>query len=370
MSLSATQNSRQYTDDFAQNARPTTAGIVDSLEMLRKRTAPFADAELASRLDLLLLPFLRGIPTLEQRVSRLQQALRLAADRLSRDYEIIYRHVFLEPAHHGVEKRREAALQELSGHETLSERATTGAVKSIEDRLTKVLADTLLDPEFERLLDTEHAILRPQQTVLPEIPSIAFQPLDFRYRLEIDDDDHRKFRVFRELSMENLLPDQRVAVVRYHLRMANPFPVADSVKVLSEHHRYIGTLRETYLAAVGDWMMHFIDLGERREPGETVTIVITDEYFDDQHGEREPSLAITANHQGTGIISLSFRLPKAKRDNVKAEARIVRSPHSDRAVVSRKPLTISQDGWVTTEFTGFEPNHQYGIFFPGLDLYK
>lgn len=365
----APQISRPETDFFAQNACPPAAGVIDSLELLRKRAAPFSGAELATRFDLLLLPFLRGLPSVQQRVERLQQALHVAADRLPRDYEIVFRHLFLRPTSVKVEERREAALAELNDRKRHSDRTTTNAVKSLEERVVKLVAETLIAEDFELDLDEAHPIERPLQVGMAAIPARAFRPLDFRYTLEIDDDDHRRFRVFREISRELLLPDQRVAVIRYYVRMGHPYPVEGTVKVLSDGHTYIGTLADTQTAAVGDWMMHFIDLGERKSPGDTITITMTDELLDDQHGEREPSLAITTDDHGTGNISLALRLPKGKRTNVKPEARVVRNPHADSVTVSRKPLEVGRDGWIETEFSGYSENHQYGIFLPGLDIY-
>jgi hypothetical protein len=357
------------TDDFAANACPTVEGIVDSLSLLRKRPVPYSDANLASRLDLLLLPFLRGLPSLDQRVRRLQLALGVAADRLTRDYEIVHRHVFLKPASHPVDERRKAALRELQEHESLGERTTSGTVKGLEDRMLPVFAEILLDPEFENQLDAEHPISRRGSNPLTSLSS-SFRPIAHHMKIEIDDDDHRKIRLFRELKREILVPDQRVAIIRFHTRTSDP--IEDSVKVLSDGHSYIGTRPDRQSAAVGDWMMHFIDLGGRKGPGDEITVTMSEGFFDEQLGERHPTIWMTANHTGTANISLGLRLPKAKRIGAKAEFRIVRNPHSDSDILKREPIAVTRDGWAKVEFPsiGMRMNHLYGIFFPDLDIYE
>ncbi len=119
-------------------------------------------------------------------------------------------------------------------------------------------------------------------------------------------------------------------------------------------------------------MMHFIDLGERKGPGDEVTIAISEELFDKGLAERHPTLWMTANHAGIMDLSLAVQLPKTKRAGAKAEFRIVRNPHSDSEILKREPITITRDGWAKVEFPSLETklNHVYGIFFPDLDIYE
>ena len=219
-------NDRQLTGNFVQTARPTQRGIVDSLAgILRRCDVPFADDALASRLDLLLLPFLRDIPTAQERVTRLQQALTLASGRLSRDYEIVYRHIFLKPAHSVVTDRRKAALEELQEHPSLSERQTVGTVKGLEQRMLQTLANILLDPEFEQQLDDEHP--RPSEPATSSITAQhAFKMLSANVSVEINSEDYRKCVVRQLRRLETSVPDQRVAMIRFRSLSSDPMPVA------------------------------------------------------------------------------------------------------------------------------------------------
>ncbi len=354
-------------EDFAENACPTQQCIVGSLGILRKRPAPFSADALASRLDLLFLPFLRGIPTADQRIRRLKEALKLAAGRLARDHEIAYRHVFLEPAHQKLDERRQVALPELQELAPLKERESPATVSRMEERMLPVLADILLDLEFEQELDSEH----PKPKHIESIgPTHAFQTLSFSASADINNDDHRKVVVHRLIRLETLLPDQRVAPIRYHHRASDPMPVKGSVKTLSDGHTYLGTLPDSQDGAVADWMIHFVALGGRKNPGDVSEIEMVAEYFDKDRNETHPYITLTADHVGVRSADLSMRLPLDKLSEATAEYRIVSNPHSNGVIIGREPLDIAEDGWVRAEFTNLLLGHLYGIFCPNVNLYK
>lgn len=354
-------------DLFAENARPTSEGIVGSLAILRKPVKPFAEEELATRLDLLLLPFLSGIQTEEERVSRLGLALKLAADRLPPAYEVVYRHVFLDPTEEEIGERRTKAVAEL-GERFPSRRGNeTPSVKSIEGRLLPLLAEILLDPEFEHDLDNEYP--KPV-SVDTDLFTHAFQLLSVSLSFEIDRDDYRK-SVYRKVTrLEALVPDQRVATIRYHTRASNPMPVKGSVVMLSEGHTYLGTLPDSQEGDIADWMDQFIHLGGRKEPGDKVEIDMRQEFFDEAKSDTRPCVTFTLDQECAGCVNLALRLPLDMKPGTKAESRIVRSPHSKSVTLKRKSLTIEEDGWVRAEFTELQSGLQYGIFLPNFNLYK
>jgi hypothetical protein len=66
-------------------------------------------------------------------------------------------------------------------------------------------------------------------------------------------------------------------------------------------------------------------------------------------------------------VHLAIRVPSGKVAGANPEARIV---DASDVVFDQWPLPIDPDGWVTEDFTNLEMGFQYGIFFPGLNLYK
>lgn len=367
MTASWNTNDRQMTGDFAQNPRPTIGGIADSLAILRKRRAPFATDALASRLDLLLLPFLDGISTIEERVTRLQQALKLAASSLAPEHQIVYRHVFLEPAHVQVGLRRNDAFDEIPKEVGFRTRESSATVSRIEDKLLPMLAEILLDPEFARDLDEVHP--KPARVVTPA-PQHAFRALKLDLAWEINDDDYRKSVLRHVTQLEVLLPDQRVVPIRYNSDASDPSPVEGSVKVLSDEHTYLGTLPDSKDGALANWMLHFIHLGGRKEPGDLITIVMQEEFFDAERRDNHPCVTNTIDVHPITESTLSLRLPKGKIGTVKPEQQIIASPHSNAVVMERRVLPITNDRWVRAEFTDLKVGFQYGIYLPKFDLYK
>jgi hypothetical protein len=356
-------------EDFAENARPTPQGIVGSLVLLRKHDEPFGSDALATRLDLLLLPFLRGIPTVEQRISRLQEALNMVAGLLTSEQQTVYRHIYFNPNRLALGKRRKAAFEELPKEVGFRSRETSRTASGIEERMLPDVAGILLDSEFEKELDDEHPIAR-ESSGSDAIPTHAFQLVSSKISVEIDNEDYRKFTFHRVVRLQALLPDQRIAAIRYHTKTSDPMPVDGSVKLLSEGHTYMGTHPDSHDGAVADWMMHFIHLGGRKEPGDTVTIEMRGELFDEAKSDRHPNVAFTVDHENVESINLAMRLPRAKLAGTAAESRVVRNPHSNSVVDARQPLTIGEDGWARVGFTNPKPGFQYGIFLPDFDLYK
>jgi hypothetical protein len=356
-------------DFFAENACPTPRGIVDSLTILRKCEKPFATEELATRLDLLFLPFLSGIETEEQRVSRLAAALELAADRLPSGYEIVYRHIFLKPEDKELGKRREKALAELGESFPSKRDNETPTIKSIEGRLLPLLAEILLDPEFEQALDSEYP--KPTDETLSCLfaPTQAFQIISASLSYEIENEDCRKSILHRVHQLESLLPDQRVVGIRYHTRASNPMPVDDGVVMLSKGHTYLGAHPDSQDGAIADWILQFVYLGTRMEPGDRTWVEMRTEFFDEAKSDEHPCVTFTVDHQNIGKIDLAMRLPEDKREAT-AEYRVIKSPHSNSVVVDAGPLAVTKDGWVRVAFTDLEVGLQYGIFWPEFDLYK
>lgn len=367
MSASWNANDRRTTGDFAQNARPTIGGIADSLAILRKRRAPFAADALASRLDLLLLPFLDDLPTIEERVTRLRQALTLAADSLAVEHQIVYRHVFLEPAHAQIGLRRNDAFDEMPKQVGFRTRESSATVSRIEDKMLPALAELLLDPEFEQDLDDAH----PKSERITRLAHLhATRHLVSSLSWEIDDDDHRKAVLRRELELEVLVPDQRVAALRYNTNTSDPLPVKNSVEMFSAEHTYLGSLPDSKDGAVASWMLHFIHLGARKEPGDIVKIEMQEAYFDEKRHDNRPCVTNTVDDHPAKEVAVAMRLPKSKIRTAKPERQVIASPHSNAVVVHREPLPIDRDGWIRAVFTDLKIGFQYGIYLPGFDLYK
>jgi len=355
------------TDDFQDIACPTPAGIEASLKLLRKADEPFSEANLVDRRDLLFLPFLRDITTLEQRASRLKAALELATDRLpNRAYEVVYRVIFLEPDGK-LSDRRNAALAELAQLFPEKQDNESPAAKGIEERLVPKLAGILLDPAFA--LELDDADPKPKQIGAVGAMS-AFRVVTSNLSFEIDNDDHRKSVVQRKTQLECRLPDQRIAVLRFNSKISNPMPVEDSVEMQSAGHAYLGSFPDSKHGAVADWILHLIYLGARLDPGDIAEIEMREEYFDEGRSERHPCVTYTLDHDPLNKASMALRLPKGKLQTAKPERQIIATPHSNAVVVHRKALPIGKDGWVRTEFTDLKVGFQYGIYLPNFDLYR
>lgn len=358
-------------EDFAQIARPTPEGVEGSLGLLRRRPVPFAEAELTSRLDLLFLPFLKGIPTAAQRVARLQTALRLAASHLSPEREIVYRHVFLEPGDPEVEKRLRQACDEINEGRSGEAQVETSAARRIGDRMLPVLAKLLLDPDFENELDEQHPLARAATARLLSDPVDAFELVTYKCEVSVDDTDLRKQEEHRTLRMRLLLPHQRVIGFRYYNRCSPPTPVKDGVTMLSEGHTYLGTLPETLTGSPADyWWMHFIHLGERKEPGDEVEIEMRERYFDKDMRDNHPHLTVLVRFESLQTVNLAVRLPTQRRDDATPVARVVKDPYDANILVDTWEIEPSDDGWVRQEFVDCKVGLQYGIFFDDFDLYN
>jgi hypothetical protein len=355
------------TDDFQDIASPTPTGIESSLKLLRKLEEPFSAAALADRRDLLFLPFLRGITTAEQRIDRLKAALELASDHLpNRAYEAVYRGVFLEPTGN-VSKRRDTVLATLAQLSADKRDNQSPTVKSIEERLVPALVAILLDPEFEAALDDIHP---KSERVATAAPLHAIRNLITDFSCEIDNNDYRRMKIRRNITLEVLLPDQRVAVIRYNTDASNPLPVKDTVKVLSANHTYLGTFPDRKDGAVANWMLQFIHLGTRKDPGDVITIDIHQEFFDEHQSEAHFCMTLTVDTHPMNRGVVSMRLPEGKLGEAKPERRIIANPHSNAVTVERTDLPITGDGWIRTEFTNLGVGYQYGIFLRDFDLYK
>jgi hypothetical protein len=355
------------TVDFQEIACPTQTGIEASLKLLRRAGEPFSAASLADRRDLLFLPFLRDLVTPEQRVDRLKDALKLAADCLpQRTYEVVYRGIFLEPKG-SVSDRRSTVLKELGKLFPDRRDNETPSVKSIEERLVPKLASLLLDPKFARDLDCGHP--KPERTT-PITLSQAFRTLTSTLSWEINDDDPRKSVVRREMQIEILVPDQQVVPVRYNFEGSDPLPVKDGVELLSDGHTYLGTLPDSKDGAVTKWMLHFIHIGARKDPGDIVTIKTQEKYFDKERHDSRPCVTFTVDTDQIDGTAVSLRLPKSKLKVAKPVRQIIARPHANAVVVERDALPVTKDGWITTEFTDLKIGFQYGIYLPGFDLYK
>jgi hypothetical protein len=370
MSAPETKKAPPAVDDFAQNARPTARGVAESLTVVRRRDEPFSSEALGSRLDLLLLPFLRDIPTLSGRVARLQSALALAADQLAPDHEVAYRHVFLAPEHEGLEQRRRVALEELQAKEPFRELKSATAVRRIEDRMLPLLANVLLDVEFHAYLEEQEPRLaaRASNTSSPARP--ALQLVSANTTVDIEAADCRKTIVHRRHQYEALAADQRVAAIRYHARTTDPMPVDGSVKLLDDKQTYLGTLPDHYEGAVADWLVHFVHFGGPLEPGACVGVDLQVELFDKDERDPHPNITLTVDHVGINSIDLAIRLPEQKRGDAHPEARVISGAHSLPVILEKTPLSISRDGWAKIERSDLAVGLQYGIFFPGFHLYK
>lgn len=363
----ALETFRVMTDDFQDIACPTPSGIEGSLKLLRKLDEPFSAGAIADRRDLLFLPFLRDIATVEQRIDRLKAALELASDHLSsRAYEVIYRGIFLEPKG-SLSDRRKALLAELAQLFPEKRDNESPSVKGAEERMISKLVQILLSPEFEKHLNEAHPKPRRISTATP---LHAFRSLFTDFSCEIDNNDYRRMKVLRSNTLEVLLPDQLVAPIRYNTDASNPLPVNDTVEVLSAGHTYLGTLPDRKDGAVASWMLQFVHLGTRKDPGDVITIDMRQEFFDEH--QTEPHLCVTLTIDihplNRGVISM--RLPEGKLGEAKPERRVIASPHSNAVTVERKPLPIEDDGWIRTEFNDLKLGHQYGIYLDDFDLYK
>jgi hypothetical protein len=355
------------TDDFQDIACPTPPGIEASLRLLRRADEPFSDTNLADRRDLLFLPFLRDIATVEQRIDRLKVALELATDHLpSRAYEVVYRGIFLEPRG-SLSDRRKALLAELARLFPEKQDNESPSVKGAEERMISKLTQILLNPEFEMHLDEVHPKPRRISTATP---LHAFRSLITDFACEIDDSDYRRMKVLRSNTLEILLPDQLVAPIRYNTDASNPLPVKDTVEVLSAGHTYLGTLPDRKDGAVASWMLQFVHLGTRKDPGDVITIDMRQEFFDEDQNEPHFCVTLTIDIHPLSRGVVSMRLPEGKLGEAKPERRAIANPHSNATIVEREALPIDGDGWIRTEFTDLKLGHQYGIYLRDFDLYK
>jgi hypothetical protein len=367
MSQSNPENDLLEMDDFAQNACPTKRGIAESLAILRKHPRPFSAEALESRLDLLLLPFLRGVPTSDERVAHLQTALTQAADELSREHQLVYRYVFLDPAHERIGERRTAVFKVLPKAVGFRTRESPATVSRMEDRMLPILAEILLNPEFAEGLD----IPRPEPHGAGRQPSYeadkAYEIIYSRAAIEIDDKDPRRHTSRRTMGVRMLVPDQRVVGIRFAKPSSDPEDGEHGVTLTDPSHTYLGTFPDTPPEGTRNWFIHLIDLGERKRPKDMVEVEISVQHFDETGIEPDLYLVFENHYDTLREVELAIRVPSNKIAEAKPETRI---SEVSGIVILKEPAEIEPDRWVRAHFGDLKVGRQYGIFFPGLSLYS
>jgi hypothetical protein len=358
-------------EEFAQNTSPTAQGVRESLEILRKSHEPLGQNALSTRLDLLLLPFLRGIPTLEERVARLKTGLDFVATELSAEDQIIYRHVFREPTSKNVGPRRRDAAAEISQGRDPEKQIEEPAVRGKEKGMLGRVARELLDPNFEEQLDEQHPVARDTSNAEMAYPEDAFEMSSYSWDFIIDEDDPRKQIDRRVMQLQMTLPHQRVFGLRYYNDRVPPQPVEDGVTVDDAEQTYLGTFLDPIEGTSSGWWMHLFHLGQLKPPGEEVQVATTEQYFDEGEGEKKPHVTVAVRFDTLKTINLGIWVPTRFRHSVKAEARVVSDPYYGRHLVgSPWKLDVDDDGWVREEFTDCQKGLQYGIYLRNINIYK
>jgi hypothetical protein len=233
-----------------------------------------------------------------------------------------------------------------------------------------LLADTLLDPNFEAQLAEQHPL---ERDVVPgsrsEAVPDAFELITYQCNVTIDDTDPRKQEEHRTATLRLLLPYQRVVGIRYYSYRSPPSPEKDGVTVLSKGHTYLGTLPDPIDGSPGRWWMHFIHLGQRKKPDDEVVIETQERYFDKDARSTVPHHTLRVRSESLRTVKLGVRLPANRRAEAKPVARVIADPYDSNVVVDEWKLMPSKDGWVHETFDDCKVGFQYGIFFPGIDLY-
>jgi hypothetical protein len=356
-------------DAFAQNVRPTEQGVREALEIVRKLREPFAQNALAQRLDLLMLPFLRGIPTTKQRVARLQTALEFAADEFTAEDRIVYRHVFQESVYKDVGKRHMAAAAEINEHRPPDLQVQSGSLRRKEERLLKQLPVLLFAPSFEERLDEQYPLERDTASAEPVYPEDTYERLFYSWDIDIDEDDPRKHTDHRLIKLRTVLPHQRIFGLRHFSNRVPATPIENGVSLDDPDQKYLGTFSDSIEGTPIGWFMHFFHVGLKL-PGEEWEIKTHEEYLDEGDGERHPHILIVARFATHEAIRLGLRVPKRFRDRAKIEARVLRHPLHSPNTLKRWELEIDQDGWARYEFPDCIQGLGYGIYLRNVDIYK
>jgi len=359
--------------DFEENLRPDPTNVAAALKKLWTKSEPLEPGALRS-LDLLGLPFLAGIPTVDAREAHLRTALRFVTEDLAPMQQVIYKMIFLEPTHAGNMEKRFARVAEQI-NKGLSDEATKldgPNARKHGEAMLKLLAKILLSDQFREQLDDQFVIERKNGLQSkPLFPSDTHELLEYEWELDISDDDPRIHRERCKATVKMTLPHQRVLGLRYHTDRVPGRPAKDGVALADPKHTYLGTFPDPLEGAASKWWMHFIHLGRRQPLGAKVTVRTEERYFDEGEGESDIYLARLVRSRAQHSLKLGIRLPCNRLDEIEPKARIVRNPYDEGELVDEWRLPVGEDGWVRETFNDrLEVRMQYGIFLPNFDLYK
>lgn len=319
---------------------------------------PLAPEVVGNHYTLLVLPFAQLIEPFEERSKYVREAVTLASRHLDDDRRIVIEMVLLREDGK-LSKVRDEALVALGGSATTEGRA----VADTEAEIFLALAEILVSEEFADEF-AEHVLPSGRQQLPPHQAGITF--LSRCFALDLADAPeavvaHQALRFYVAGS------EQRTLGVGY---FSTGTPKPDSVVVLTEAqgHRYLDSLPDLVDGKPDASWMHFFHLGHVRAHGEEGTIMWREHYRDTEGTMRTYLTAVA--RPGQHDLSLAVRLPERHQEHP-GRVNVVFDPYGpQRKVLEEWTVAPDQHGWVIQPFTNLVPRLQYGIVFPGLDLYE
>lgn len=355
---------------FEENVRPTAHAVAQIFGLLCKEKRPLSLDALSVYLDLMLLPCLNGLASVEARAERLRFALDVASQELTNEHQLLYRRALAEPDSHPPHKRWGSISDAVNALPSRRDNPIVeGTVRKNAQKMFELLAKTLVDPNFAVQLDEDHPVERtdsPQSTSAS--PADAYELLEYAWELDISADDPRLHLEHRKMKARMTLPHQRVLGLRYYTDRVPGAP--DSVTIVDSRQKYLDTFPDPLEGAPSKWWMHFVHLGERKALGAEVTVEMHERYLDAGEGEQNPYLARLIRSEAQRSLILAIRLPLDRVGDTKPEARVIRDPYDQPEPVDKWTLDVSKDGWVRESFKNLQTHLQYGIFLPGFGIYK
>lgn len=192
--------------------------------------------------------------------------------------------------------------------------------------------------------------------------SEAFQWLEYKWQLTLDEEDPRRHTDKRIMRIRALLPHQVVVPLRHFY---DGDPPAPAIEVTSPNHRYIGRLP----AQEVPWWDNFISIDNPYEPGDEFTLTVVTKYRDEsEFPQGSGELAYVARSPALRRLDLAVRLPPPLATTARGEWQIILNPHV-RAVVRDRGEVKPVDGWHRHVFERPEGQVEHRLAFPGLDPY-
>lgn len=336
---------------------PSADSVRKIFELVRREKPPLAPSVVADHYTLLLLPFAQLVEPFEERSHHIQAAVELASRQLADNHRLVIREVLLRDKGLVTDAREKVA--EALG---LSSPQDSDEVQKLEAEAFLALAKTLVSDVFADEF-AEHVLPTVQQRLPPHQPGVTFVRRCFALDLS---DVPRALVAHQYLQFHVTASEQRTLGIGYFT--SGP-PQPNEVEMLSgdDGHTYLGSKPDLVDGKPDSSWMHFFHLGQVRTHGEDGALIWREHYADHERTMR-PYLTVVAR-PAQEMLCLAIRLPDRHRA-LSGRITTVFDPYGpQRKVLEEWSVQPDQDGWVVQPFANPVSRVQYGIFFPGLDLY-